>query len=65
MILDPGILQSPDLPPGVVGCEYALAPATEAILEVAVKASRELTCRESTGARSFLALPEAKEANIK
>lgn len=65
MVLAPGILQGPDLPPGVVGYECALGPATEAILEVAVKTSRELTCRESTGARSFLGPLKAKYANVK
>ena len=42
-----------------------MGPATEAILEVAVKTSREFTCRESTGARSFPGLLKTNYANIK
>lgn len=65
MVLDPGILQGPDLPLGGVGCERALGPATEAIFEVAVKPSREFTCNKSTGIWSFPGWLKAKYANVK
>lgn len=46
MVLEPGILQGPDLPPGGMGQNWALGPATEAVFEVAVKSNREGRCEE-------------------
>jgi hypothetical protein len=42
-----------------------LGPATEAILEVAVKTSRKITCGESTGTQSLPGLLKANDDNNK